>query len=108
MGYNHIPRKHAVLINQFFRDYLNPYLNFHRPCGFATDTVDKRDKIKKKYDVYMTPFEKLKTIPNVEKYLKDGVTIEKLEKFALTESDTECAEKMQKAKKKLFETIRKC
>jgi transposase InsO family protein len=108
MGYNHIPRKHATLINEFLRDHMNPYLNFHRPCGFSTDTVDKRGKIKKKYDVYMTPFEKLKTIPNVEKYLKDGVTIEKLEQFALRESDTECAEKMQKAKKKLFETIRIC
>jgi transposase InsO family protein len=108
MGYNHIPRKHAVLINQFLRDYMNPYLNFHRPCGFSTDTVDKRGKVKKKYDIYMTPFEKLKTISHVERYLKDGVTIEKLGKVALTESDTECAEKMQKAKRKLFETIRKC
>lgn len=108
MGYNHISRKHAVLINEFLRNYMNPYLNFHRPCGFATDTVDKRGKIKKRYDVYMTPFEKLKTIPNVERYLKDGVTIETLEQFAQKESDTECAEKMQKAKKKLFETIRKC
>src|SRR3989338_4400164 len=108
MGYNHIPRKHAVLINQFLRDHMNPYLNFHRPCGFATDTVDKRGKIKKKYDIYVTPFEKLKIIPKVEQYLKAGVTIGKLEKLALAESDTECAEKMQKAKKKLFETIRIC
>lgn len=108
MGYNHIPREHAVLINEFLREYMNPYLNFHRPCGFATDTVDRRGKIKKKYDVYMTPFEKLKSIPNVGQYLRDGVTIEKLEVFALKESDTECAERMQKAKKKLFETIRKC
>jgi transposase InsO family protein len=108
MGYNHIPKKNAELINEFLSTYMNPYLNFHRPCGFATDIVDKRGKIKKKYDVYMTPFEKLKTIPNVHLYLKDGVTIEKLKAISLQESDTECAEKMQKAKKKLFETIRKC
>ena len=108
MGYNHISRKHAVLINEFLRKYMNPYLNFHRPCGFATDTVDKRGKIKKKYDTYLTPFEKLKTIPHVERYLKEGVTIALLEAVASQESDTECAEKMQKAKKKLFETIRKC
>lgn len=108
MGYNHIPRKYATCINEFLQVYLNPYLNFHRPCGFATDTVDKRGKVKKKYDTYMTPFEKLKTILNVESYLKEGVTIAALEVIARTESDTECAEKMQKAKKKLFETIRKC
>ena len=108
MGYNHIPRRYAVLINEFLRGYLNSYLNFHRPCGFSTDIMDRRGKVKKKYDTYLTPFEKLKTIPNVEKYLKDGVTIETLEAIARRESDTECAEKMQKAKKKLFETIRKC
>ena len=24
---------HAEAINKFYRDYFNPYLNFHRPCG---------------------------------------------------------------------------
>ena len=108
MGYNHIPKRHAILINRFLREHMNPYLNFHRPCGFATDTIDKKGKIKKKYDRYVTPFEKLKTMTNVEQHLKEGVTIPELEAIALQESDTECAEKMQKAKEKLFETIRRC
>ena len=108
MGYNHIPKRHAVLINKFLHEYMNPYLNFHRPCGFATDTVDKRGKIKKKYDTYITPFEKLQIIPNILKYLKKGVSLSSFKAIESRESDTEWAEKMQKAKKKLLETIRIC
>ena len=46
MVYRHIPRKHAAEINGVYRDALNRYLNFHRPCYFATDTVDAEGKIK--------------------------------------------------------------
>ena len=34
MGYHHIPQPFAARINQFYRDHLIPYLNFHRPCAF--------------------------------------------------------------------------
>lgn len=33
MGYLHIQSEHAQDIHSFYRDHLNPYLNFHRPCG---------------------------------------------------------------------------
>ena len=36
MGYFHIPSRYATRVNAFYRDHLNEYLNFHRPCGFAT------------------------------------------------------------------------
>ncbi|NRO99703.1 DDE-type integrase/transposase/recombinase, partial [Paraburkholderia sp. NMBU_R16] len=57
MGYSHIPQKHAAAINRFHEDALNPYLNFHRPCYFALDTVDARGRIRKTYPVelIMTP-----------------------------------------------------
>src|ERR1019366_6001540 len=35
MGYGHIPAEHATRIQEFYVRYLNPYLNYHRPCGFA-------------------------------------------------------------------------
>lgn len=108
MGYAHIPGKYSVLINAFCREHMDVYLNFHRPCGYSTDRIDHRGKIVKKYDVYMTPFEKLKTITNVEQYLKPGVTIQGLEKIAVKESDNSCAENLQKAKRKLLETIHQC
>ncbi len=34
LGCAHVPQNYAGLINDFNRDYLNPYLNFHRPCSF--------------------------------------------------------------------------
>lgn len=37
-SYFHIPatKKNADLLTKFCIKHLNPYLNFHRPCGFAT------------------------------------------------------------------------
>lgn len=108
MGYAHIPGKYSVLINTFYREHMDVYLNFHRPCGFATEKVEDRGKIVKKYDVYMTPFEKLKMILNVQQYLKADVTIQGLETIMRKESDNSCAEKLQIAKRKLLETIHQC
>lgn len=108
MGYVHIPQKHASTINMFLRFNMDDYLNYHRPCAFATDYVDARGKVKKKYETYCTPFEKLKSLPNVEKYLKAGVTLAQLEIIAVRETDLASAQKMQKAKEKLFAAIRKC
>jgi len=108
MGYAHIPGKYSVIINIFYREHMDTYLNYHRPCGFATEKIDVRGKIVKKYDTYMTPFEKLKSIKDVEQYLKPGVTIQGLEEIMRKESDNSCAENLQKAKRKLLETIRQC
>jgi hypothetical protein len=108
MGFAHIPKKYSVIINTFYRNHMDMYLNFHRPCGFATDKVDARGKIVKKYDRYMTPFERLKLIKGVEQYLKPGVTIQSLEEIARKESDNSCAEKLQIAKRKLLEIIHQC
>jgi hypothetical protein len=108
MGYMHIPKRHAERINQFYRDYFIPYLNFHRPCNFATDMIDARGKVKKVYDVLLTPFEKFKTVENCEQYLKPGTTLAALQTIADAESDTEYAEKMSKEKSKLFKTLPQC
>lgn len=34
MGYGHIAGQHAEALQKFYTEHLNPYLNFHRPCGF--------------------------------------------------------------------------
>lgn len=106
MGYIHIPQKHAPKINTFYRNYFNPYLNYHRPCGFATITTDKRGKEKKVYNTYLTPFEKFMSLPKREQYLKDNMSIEKLEEFAYAIDDNESAELMQNAKSKLFNSFK--
>jgi hypothetical protein len=107
MGRMHIEKRHAKSVDCFYQDYFNIYLNFHRPCGFATTFTDKRGKEKKKYDTYMTAYDKLKSLPNAQQYLKEGVTFEMLDKIAYSFSDNEWAEKMQKAKQILFESFRR-
>jgi transposase InsO family protein len=61
IGYGHIPAEHAALFQKFYTAHLNPYLNYHRPCGFATIQKGKRGKRRRVYKVgnYRTPFEKL-------------------------------------------------
>jgi transposase InsO family protein len=108
-GYAHIPKKYAPLINEFNQTHLNPYLNFHRQCAFATDVVDAKGKIKKVYKDYLTPCEKLLSIPNVEKYLKPGVTKESLKAVMLEKTHLKAAQEMQDAKTILFAQFRqKC
>ncbi len=104
-GRNHIPQEYAPIINEFNRKYVNIYLNYHRPCGFATDKPDKKGKIKKVYDVYMTPYEVLKSHLNASEFLKEGISFEILDKIAYAKSDNQFAEEMREAQKKLFEKI---
>lgn len=107
-GHAHIPKKFAGLIDRYLKDWLVPYLNFHRPCAFATDYVDKNGKVKKKYDKRMTPLEKLKTVPNVEKYLKPRVTLVSLEKEERKMDDVTFAELKEIERGKLFKSLSKC
>lgn len=105
MGHMHIAQKCAGAINQFYKEHLNVYVNFHRPCGFATDTISEKGNIKKIYDVYRTPFEALLAHPDALKFLKEGVTFEKLDVIAHQMSDNACATRMQKAKQELFKSF---
>jgi transposase InsO family protein len=107
IGYGHIAGEHAEAIGKFYVRRLNPYLNFHRPCGFATVSLDERGKRRRQYKIedYRTPFEKLKLLERAEQYLKPGVSLTELEREALAMSDTECARKMNAAKSRL---LREC
>lgn len=107
MGYHHLPVKYAPGINSFYQNYLNPYLNYHRPCGFATITIDGKGRRKKVYNVYQTPFEALRGHPGGQEFMKDGLTLEKLALIAKSQSDNEAAQEMQKAKQKLFNDFSK-
>ena len=92
-GYGHIPKPFAPEVNAFARDTLSPFLNSHRPCLFSSEVTDTKGKTRKRYrykDV-MTPFEKLRSLPKVEHYLKPGVTIAALEDQAGAMSDLEAA-----------------
>lgn len=106
-GHGHIPKRWAPFIDEFNRKHVNVYLNFHRPCAFAEDEVMPDGKVKKKYTRWLTPYDRLKSLPNAEQYLKPGITFEMLDKISLAQSDNEFAEGMRKAKAALFEKLRK-
>ena len=105
IGRLHIPQRYAPLINQFYKEHLNVYLNYHRPCGFATIITDKKGKQRKVYKEYQTPYERFKSLPDVQQYLKPGITFEMLDKLAFEKSDNEFAALMQKAKDELFKNF---
>ena len=81
-GYAHIPQRHAARFNTFCGEYLNPFLNFHRPCLFATDKPDpnKPGRIKRVYRPKdaMTPLDKLASLPEAATFLREGITLEDL------------------------------
>lgn len=108
MGYVHIPRRFAQAVDQFYQQYFNVYLNYHRPCGYATTITDKRGKQKKVYRQgdYQTPYEKLKSLENVEQYLNPGTSFAMLDKMAYAKSDNQFAQEMQKAKEELFKNFK--
>jgi len=106
-GYVHVPQKHAELMDIFNREYLNPCINFHRPCHFPTIEIDSKGKQKKCYrqQDMMTPYDKLKSLPHAEKYLKPGITYKQLDAMAKKQSDLDAWQQMQKARSALFDTI---
>lgn len=109
-GYQHIPATfHNVnLLSRFCLDWLIPYLNYHRPCGYATTVVDKKGKEKKIYkqEDYQTPYEKFKSLPNAKQYLKPGISFTELDKIAYAVSDTEFALAMDRAKTKMLKQLK--
>jgi transposase InsO family protein len=102
MGYTHIAAPHAAAIEAFYEEHFNPYLNFHRPCGVPERVISRKGKEKKMYRWYATPWEILRQVPDIASYLREGVTIQDLERQARAQTDTAAAEAMQTAKQKLF------
>lgn len=106
-GYAHIAQYFAADMNVFCRTFLNPYVNFHRPCYFAVDDVDAKGKIRKRYphDLIMTPFDKLKTLSPQTFTLRPGITLESLERQATQMTDNQAAKALTDARSKLFRSI---
>jgi transposase InsO family protein len=107
LGYSHIPGRYASQVNDFTLNVLSPYLNFHRPCFFPEEAVDDKGRITKcyRYELMMTPYEKLKSLPNAGTFLKPGVSFQQLDATALKQSDNEAARLLNQARKELFQSI---
>jgi transposase InsO family protein len=108
-GYAHIPQHHAARFNTFCREYLNPFLNFHRPCLFATDKPDpnKPGRIQRVYRPKdaMTPLDKLASLPEAATFLRAGATLEDLHALARALTDVQAAEELNQAQLALFRGI---
>ncbi|MEQ1674814.1 MAG: hypothetical protein ABL865_07265 [Candidatus Nitrotoga sp.] len=107
MGYAHIPQHCASLVNAFCAGFLNPYVNYHRPCFFPETVTDAKGKERKRYryEEMNTPYEKLKSMPNASQHLKTGITFEQPDAQAARMSDNDAALALNNARKKLFRDI---
>lgn len=107
MGYHYISKKYAVRINRFYREYFMPYLNFHRPCAFPKQIVFTNGRKKTIYPLenYMTPYRKFLSLPEAAQYLREGMTLAKLNVVAYEKTPNEAAGEMQQEKRKMMTII---
>ena len=110
MGYAHIPKKHAQPINTFYQECFNPWLNLHRPCMFATSTVNAKGKVVKvyKHEDVKTPLEALVLLNQLGLVkFKTETMLADLLTQAKQQTDLAAAQEMQQAKHELFASFAK-
>jgi len=106
LGYSHIPEQFATQVN-VFTQVLTPYINFHRPCFFPEVTLDDKGRQRRRYpyQAMNTPYEKLKSLPDAARHLRPGITFQQLDQEALAMTDSQAAERLNQARKTLFDKI---
>ena len=102
IGFGYIDAKHAEAVDQFHREHLNPYVNFHRPSAVPKILTAANGKRRRVYLRWATPFELFRELPGCENYLRPHVTLAELDHFSQSQTDTEAALAMQRAKRKLL------
>src|ERR1035437_6952313 len=107
IAFGYIEAQHAEAVDQFHRQHLNPYLNFHRPCAVPKIITETNGKRRRVYLRWATPFELFQETPHCESFLRPGVTLAELNEFARLQSDTEAALAMQRAKRQLLGRVGK-
>ena len=107
MGHWHIGAEHAEAMGEFYREFLNPYVNFHRPCAVPEIVTGAKGKQRRVYRWYATPWQILRQLPGLAGYLRAGVTVEALDEQSRTHSDLDAARQMQAAKRRLFAEFEK-
>ncbi len=92
--------EHVKRWQEFFSAHVNPYVNYHRPCAFdaSRESVSNRCHRSDNAKVYLTPYEKLRSVESWEGYLKPEITPALLEWHASRMSDTRSALVMQRAR----------
>jgi len=102
IGYGYIDQAHASRVNQFHTNFLNPYVNFHRPCAQPEVDIDPAGRKRRRYKRWLRPLEKLLSLDHPEQYLRQGRSVAALNRAAQALSDTEAAIRLQKARDAIF------
>ena len=107
LGHEHIPVRFADDVDRFARESLSPFLNFHRPCLFATERVDAKGKVRRTYrrDDVLTPLEKLKSLPGAASFLREGAGFADLDRAAAAQTDMQAAKSLNRARDELFRKV---
>ena len=108
MGYAHVNQDRADEINAYYTQWFNPYLNFHRPCLYLTETkLDDQGRERRVYGDVMVPYDRLKQVYQKTKknVLTPSTSWEKLDTIAYAYSDNEFADMVRNEERKLFTNI---
>ena len=83
--------------------------NFHRPCFFPDIITDSKGRIRKRYrfEDMMTPYEKLKSLPEAKDFLKPGMSFQALDAYLAATSDNQAAQRLNQARATLFQSIQR-
>ena len=107
LGHIHVPHALVPHVNAFLHDHLCPLLNFHRPCLFPTEVISSSGRIRRRYrqqDV-ATPYQKFKSLPAAETFLRPGVTLDSLDQCAAATTHLAAAQAAQRARAQLFRAV---
>lgn len=107
LGYAHIPGHFAQAVSAYTLKWLTPYLNYHRPCFFPETILDAKGRQTKRYPYtrMMTPYDKLKSLPNAERYLRPGLSFKSLDLQAYAVTDNAAAANLNAQRSTLFARI---
>jgi len=96
IGYGEIGAEHAEQFQKFYVAQLNPYLDYHRPCGFAE--IRKLGRAGIPAEPIPDAIREADLLSDWQKLWKPGITPAHLEGQARRMSDTEAARRMQQVK----------
>jgi len=105
MGFGYIDPAGAERVNQFYMNFLNPYVNLHRPAAQPEIEIDAKGRKRRLYKKWLTPLEKLLSLDRPERYLRPGRTLAALKRAAGALSDTEAALRLQRARDAMFASL---
>ena len=82
-------------------------MNYHRPSAQPDVPIDAKGRKRRLYKSWLTPLEKLLSLDQPQQYLRPGLTVTALRRVALSLSDTDAAQRLQRAKDAMFTQLRK-